>query len=126
MENQAHEGERLLLLVRRSKMLNSEVAEMLEIATTSVSRIYRSERLSDKVRKKAIAGFGLPEDYFSAPGDVVMEVTPKYEPIEKEERDLRNEVERLRKELAALAAEMKKRGDVESKLLDIITQLTKK
>lgn len=65
MENKPHEGERLLLLVRRSEKLNTEIAQMLEITPNSLSRLFRAEVLSKKVKRKAALVFGVPVEYFS-------------------------------------------------------------
>lgn len=61
-----HQGERLMLLVKRSGKSNSEVGAALDILPNSVSRLFKSEKLSKKVLTRAAAFFNVSEDYFTA------------------------------------------------------------
>ena len=96
MEKRIKEGEKLLLLIRRSKRQVKDVAEDLEIKPTSLSRMFKSESLTLKIKKRASALFGVPDGYFE-PGDQADEVneeTPAYVRTYTSE-----EVKRLTKEL---------------------------
>lgn len=100
------EGEALLLLVRRSQMPGREIAEALDVAPETLSRIYKRQKLTKKIKRKAAAFFNVPEDYFSQhqlPEQTAPELPAKYTPrsdvlarLEKENDQLKRELEQMR------------------------------
>lgn len=115
-----HQGERLLLLVNRSGISKNEVAKQLSIKPGHLSRLFKSEILTTKIKKAASALFSVDISYFDFnevdySGDT--EPPPTYTDLEQmsalevmrylEEKDNRHYQER-------------------SRLLAIIENLTKK
>lgn len=130
MENNTSlaEGEALLLLVRRSQMSGREIAEALDVAPETLSRIYKRQKLTKKIKRKAAAFFNVPEDYFSQhqlPDQAASEPPTKYTPrsdvlarLEKENDQLKRELEQMRLRLVeqqliseALADQLKQATD---------------
>lgn len=78
------EGETLLILQRKSGKSVSEVAKLLDIHPNHLSKIFKSEFLSAKIRKRAAEVFEVPESVFSRntvanfPQSVVNEPEPEY------------------------------------------------
>lgn len=58
------QGETLLLLQRKSGKSVSEVAKMLDIHPNHLSKIFKSEILTAKIRSKAAKVFGVSESVF--------------------------------------------------------------
>lgn len=58
------EGEVLLLLVKRSKKSNTEIAKMLDIHPNHLSKLFKSEKLTIKIKQKAANAFGVPVSWF--------------------------------------------------------------
>jgi transcriptional regulator with XRE-family HTH domain len=127
MKEAMNEGEKLLLLVRRSGKQNKDVAELLDIKPTSLSRIFRSETLTSKVKRKAAEVFGVEEGFFSdpdaplpAPPPTVAEPAPKYQsaPVRTdaellaENARLQAENEALRAEVLDLLRDLRKAGKI--------------
>lgn len=122
------EGEALLLLVRRSRMSGREIAEALDVAPETLSRIYKRQKLTQKIKRKAAAFFDVSEDYFSKhqlPEQAASEPPAKYTPrsdvvakLEKENEQLKRELEQMRLRLVeqqliseALADQLKQATD---------------
>jgi len=61
---QPSEGEALLLLVKRSKKTNAEIAKMLDIHPNHLSKLFKSEKLTIKVKQKAALLFGVDVSVF--------------------------------------------------------------
>lgn len=59
------EGEVLLLIVKRSGMSNAEIAKMLEIHPNHLSKLFKSEKVSQKIKRKVQEGLGIPPESFS-------------------------------------------------------------
>lgn len=106
ISNKKSEGEALLILVRRSGMTDREVAQALDLTPATLSRHYKRQALTKKVRRKAAAFFNVPEDYFSKHQSIAPAVTEppaKYTPrpeviarLEKENAQLKKELEQMR------------------------------
>ena len=133
MKNSINEGEMLLLLVRRSGREVKDIAKDFDVAPTSMSRMFKKQKLSSKIKKRAVAVLGVPPDYFRSTDDPAHEDAPTPEPINQEDADLWKEIAdlwkeiaELKREIARLADEHRKHGTMEEKLLNIIEQLTKK
>lgn len=58
------EGEVLLLLQRKSGKTVAQVAQMLDIHPNHLSKLFKSERLTAKIRNKAAIAFGVLESDF--------------------------------------------------------------
>lgn len=63
----AHQGEKLLILKRRSGLSGEDLAKAFDIIPNSVSRLFKRQKLSAKIRRKAAALFKVPESYFFEP-----------------------------------------------------------
>lgn len=61
---QPSEGEVLLLIVKRSRKSNTEIAKMLDIHPNHLSKLFKSEKLTNKIKQKAIAVFGVDASVF--------------------------------------------------------------
>ena len=79
------EGESLLILQRRSGKSVDEVAKMLDINPSHLSKIFRSENLTSKIKSKASSVFSLPDSFFESKSiasdkalDYVQETGVKY------------------------------------------------
>jgi transcriptional regulator with XRE-family HTH domain len=86
MENPTTEGEKLLLLVRRSGMQTKDAAEKLHLKPTSLSRIFKSERLTQKVKRMAATVFEVSEDFFRVGADEA--ILARIDRIQKAKDDL--------------------------------------
>lgn len=64
-KNAITEGEKLLLLVRRSGMTAADIAKMLNIHPGHLSKLFKSERLTSKIRKQSSSVFNVPESFFA-------------------------------------------------------------
>lgn len=78
------EGETLLILQRKSGKSVSDVAKLLDIHPNHLSKIFKSEFLTAKIRKRAAEVFDVPESVFSGntvanfPQSVVNEPDAEY------------------------------------------------
>lgn len=118
------EGEVLLLMQRKSGKSVSEVAQLLEIHPNHLSKIFKSEKLSSKIRIKAANVFGVHESDFS--GNTMTEF-----PQSANEPDVKYEKRKVEEMSAAevmryLEEKDKRHYDERGRLLAIIENLTKK
>lgn len=118
------EGEVLLLLQRKSGKTVAEVAQLLEIHPNHLSKIFKSERLTEKVRKKAAKVFNVLESDFS--GNTVAEF-----PQSANEPEVKYEKRKVEEMSAAevmryLEEKDKRHYEERGRLLAIIENLTKK
>lgn len=136
------QGEILLLLANRSGKPKNELASAFEIHPGHLSKIFKSEFLTSKIKQKAALIFDVSESIFDGMEDVslpdtVMEPTPKYDPLVvdgSKPSDLLNYLERKearyfeeRARLIALIERKDREFSAErGRLLDIIEALTKK
>lgn len=65
-EKSLTEGEALLLLVRRSGKQGVEIAKMLNIHPNHLSKLFKSERLTSKIKNRAAHIFNVPLSTFDA------------------------------------------------------------
>ncbi len=129
------QGETLMLLVHRSKKTASEVCAGLEINPSHLSRLYRSELLTENIRRRAAKFFQVPESVFKdgevGEGDSVVNEPPaRYEAMKREvdgmtaaellryleEKDKRHHAERVEKD--------RQHYEDRGRLLAIIERLT--
>lgn len=115
--NRFTQGETLMLLVHRSKKTASEVCAGLEINPSHLSRLYRSELLTENIRRRAAKFFQVPQSVFKdgevGEGDSVVNEPPaRYEAMKREvdgmtaaellryleEKDKRHHAERVEKD----------------------------
>jgi hypothetical protein len=72
MENSINkQGETLMILVHRSGLSGKQAAEKLEIHPTHLSKLFRSEFLTEKIRRKACEVFGQPSEIWEDPEKIV-------------------------------------------------------
>lgn len=120
-------GDVLLLLVHRSQMQKQDVAAKLDIHANSLSRLFKSEKITLKVRKKAAELFDVPLSIFEDPGiarqwseiQEVSEPEVVYKPKELEGMD-------AAEVLRHLEAKDRRHHEERMRLLVIIENLTKK
>lgn len=118
------EGEVLLLLQRQSGKTVFEVAQMLNIHPNHLSKLFKSERLSAKIRSKAANVFGVQESDFS--GNTIAEF-----PHSANEPDVKYEKKKVDEMSAAevlryLEEKDRRHYEERGRLLAIIENLTKK
>lgn len=111
--NKPRQGEVLLFLANRSGKTKAEIATALEIHPGHLSKIFKSEFLTSKIKQRAALIFDVSESVFDdgdvlGVPDLVMEPHVKYEPLEPvtadageilkmiEKRDIRYFEERAR------------------------------
>lgn len=88
-EKSLTEGEALLLLVRRSGKSGVEIAKLLNIHPNHLSKLFKSERLTSKLKNQAAEVFNVPLSAFDTVTgavdiplpDVVNEPETKYEAV---------------------------------------------
>lgn len=101
-QNTPHEGEALMLLVRRSRMKGVDAAKALGVQPESLSRMYQRQKLTDRVKMEASRVFDVPLSYFSSIGEDVANAaqrppTDRAAMLEKENPEL----EAMRQKLIA-------------------------
>lgn len=119
-----HQGERLKLLAERSPLSKGEIAQELNIHPGHLSKLFRSELLTSKIRKAASVIFGVSESYFDEESTLdelafVREQDVEYMAKNTEEVTLSNL-------LKYLEEKDRRHYEERSRLLTIIENLTKK
>lgn len=124
-EKSLTEGEALLLLVRRSGKPGVEIAKLLNIHPNHLSKLFKSERLTLKLKKQAAEVFNVPLSTFDAIKssevsalDIVNEPEPKYEKRNFEEMT-------AAEVLRYLEDKDRRHYEERARLLGIIENLTK-
>lgn len=118
------EGETLLILQRKSGKSVTEIAKLLEIHPNHLSKIFKSEVLTAKIRSKAAKVFNVPESIFFGNTiaefpNIVNEPNPKYEKQIKVDELTAVEVMRY------LEEKDRRHFEERARLLGIIENLTK-
>ena len=118
------EGQVLLLLQRNGGKSVKEVAQLLEIHPNHLSKIFKSEKLTAKIRNKAAILFDVQESDFS--GNTIAEF-----PQSANEPDVKYEKRKVEEMSAAevlryLEEKDKRHFEERGRLLSIIENLTKK
>jgi len=118
------EGDILYWLVWKREKSIKDLATALQMHPNSVPRLFKSEKLTDKVKKNAAAFFEVGVDVFEGiplpmVPDLVQETSPPYG--EKTNDELRREVGELKRQIAELVA----RDDLNKELVEIIKTLTR-
>lgn len=100
-----HEGEKLLWLANRSRFTKEEIAEKLNISAAHLSRIFKSQILTSKIKTAACGLFNVDLSFFQENGDFVGVLEPDIEYSQAmtedsfirllEEKDRRHHEERL-------------------------------
>jgi transcriptional regulator with XRE-family HTH domain len=133
-EKSLTEGEALLLLVRRSGKSGVDVAELLNIHPNHLSKLYKSERLTSKLKNRAAQVFGVPLSAFdvgeaarvSIP-DMVEEPRLEYKRgVEIEDLTAAGVLRYLEEKDRWFEAERARHFEERARLLGIIENLTKK
>lgn len=101
-----HQGEALRAYARRLKtttgITREEIAEKIGIAPASLSRAYKSPRLSDELKERIQKGLGLPLNFFETDNTpATADINTTAEPDELELK--RREIERMAAEQMELA-----------------------
>lgn len=118
-----HQGERLSVLANRSGISKFEMAKQLNIHPGHLSKLFKSELLTSKIRKGASALFGVDESYFEEEFSTdqlafVNESTPEYRAIDFDSLTAANI-------LRYLEEKDRRHFEERARLLAIIENLTK-
>jgi len=118
-----HQGERLNILANRSGISKAEIAKQLNVHPGHLSKLFKSELLTSKVRKSAAALFGVDESYFDGDASLdqleyVNESAPEYRTIDFDSLTASNI-------LRYLEEKDKRHYEERARLLIIIENLTK-
>lgn len=125
------EGEILLLLVRRSGMEAKDIAEKLNIHPGHLSKLFKSEKLTSKIKRGASDLFGVPLDIFrNASSENFPDFNFTNEPIApyktgKEPLTAAEVLRYLEEKDKAFELERSRHHDERSRLLVIIENLSK-
>lgn len=122
------QGDILLLLVNRSNLSKSDIANSLNIHPAHLSKLFKSEILTQKVRKGAATLFGVDESIFdSGLYPDVPDVEPLYaaEQVGKYERELRLDTLTAAEVMRYLEEKDMRHYEERARLLGIIENLTK-
>lgn len=97
-----HQGESLRAYARRLKtttgITREEIAEKIGIAPASLSRAYKSPRLSDELKERIQKGLGLPLNFFDAdntPAPAGTTTTAEPDELEIKRRELERRTAQL-------------------------------
>lgn len=123
---QPSEGEVLRLILRRSGKRNGEIAKMLEIHPNHLSKLFKSEKLTRKIKERVSAAFGFDISVFSGP-DLASLPNPSilYEP-DVEYRKMDFEDLSAAEIMRYLEDKDRRHHEERIRLLGIIENLTKK
>lgn len=122
-----HQGERLLLIANRSGMTRKEIAHRLNIHPGHLSKLFKSELLTSKIKKGASELFDIPISFFETAemGSVDFKMSELNEP--DSEYQTRQIGEMTAGEVFQYWEEKDKRHwEERGRLLAIIENLTKK
>lgn len=124
------QGDILLLLVNRSNLSKADVAKSLNVHPAHLSKLFRSEVLTLKIRKGAAALFGVDESVFdSGLYPDVPEIDPLYVSEKAAgvyERELRLDSLTAAEVMRYLEEKDRRHFEERARLLGIIENLTKK
>lgn len=123
--NKPHQGEILLLLSNRSQLSKADIAHQLNLNRSSLSRCFKSENLTMKVKKAAAAFFDVDISIFDGVG---LEAFPGFILEEPEVIYKRKDIEAMdgAEVLKHLEAKDRRHHEERMRLLVIIENLTKK
>lgn len=127
-EKSLSEGEALLLLVRRSGKSGIEVAKLLNIHPNHLSKLFKSERLTLKIKNQAAEVFNVPLSAFDSVKSDELPVPDMVSEPEggKYERELRLDSLTAGEVMRYLEDKDKRHFEERARLLGIIENLTKK
>ena len=117
-----------MIIVKRSGMSRDNAAADLNVNPSHLSTLYNSEKLTDKVKRKAAEVFGLPADFWGAEGIEMLNLPEVKAALAdgggKERRQSeKEELERLRLDNARLTGE---NAVLERLYRDLLDKLEKK
>lgn len=130
-----HQGERLLVLSNRSELSRAEIAEKLNIHPGHLSKLFKSEILTSKIKKMSAALFKVDESYFdqqnfdtetSGSYPLLSEIKPLNEVRLVEEMSATEVIRYLQEKDKRFEEERNKHYEERGRLLAIIENLTKK
>lgn len=133
------EGELLKLLADRSTLSKSDIAKELRIKATTLSKTFKFQKLSPKIKHEAARLFKIHIGYFSGEGAPDVEIPSVSEPpppeyqtgskwqeLAAEEVRLREEIARLKGEALVTAKQLREKDEMIGRLLGIIERQQKK
>ncbi|MBU3682394.1 MAG: hypothetical protein FGM16_10725 [Flavobacterium sp.] len=126
-EKLVHQGEVLMLLVKRSGLEGIEVAKSMDIHPSYLSRLYKSKSLTSKVKSKAALLLGVDASIFETGlGYDIPALQGIVEEPDEEFRALEAEVERLEEENRQLAEELLKEKAISEEFRKLLLQMAKR
>ncbi len=125
-EKSLSEGEALLLMVRRSGKSGAEIAQLLNIHPGHLSKLFKSEKLTFKIKKKASEVFNVDMSEFGDKDSDELLPDRVGEPVAKYERAKGVEEMTAAEVLRYLEEKDKRHFEERARLLGIIENLTKR
>jgi len=120
-----HEGETLRLLIKRAGFRVDEFAKELDMNPNSLSRIFRSEKLTNKVKASACRVLGVDSSVFEqGTGYLIPEVNTDFMESSEDYESLLQEVERLTDEVKRLSAEVAREKDINKDLRKLLIKIS--
>lgn len=119
-----HQGERLLLLANRSHLSKGEIAQMLNINPGHLSKLFKSELLTSKIRKGASVLFGVSESFFNDQSTLEELAFVKEDDVEYKAKEMEGLT--AQNILKYIEEKDKRHYEERGRLLAIIENLTKK
>lgn len=126
-ENSLHEGEILRLLIKRAGFRVDEFAKSLDLNPNNLSRIFRSEKLTKKVKSKSASILGVDISIFETGFSYdISESQGSVEEPDEEFLALEAEVARLEEENRQLAEELLKEKAISDELRKLLLKMVKR
>ena len=116
-----HEGEILRVLIKRAGYRVDEFAKLLDLNPHSLSRIFKSEKLTNKVKSRSAWILGVDISIFGT--GIGGEVLDLGEPNE-EYKALQEEVDRLHDEVRRLSAEVAREKGINEDLRKLLLKIS--
>lgn len=126
-EKLVHQGEVLMLLVKRSSLDGIEVAKSMDINPSYLSRLYKSKSLTNKVKNKAAKILGVDPSIFDT--GIGYEIPSSQGSVEEPDEEflaLEAEVARLEEENRQLAEELLKEKAISDELRKLLLKMVKR
>lgn len=124
------QGEKLMLLVKRDNRTTEEIAAALKLDKSYLPKLYKMDVLPPKPLRKAMAVFGVTENYFTENEEKTAVVAEPNAPYglspEGERKRLLDEVTALREEIGRLSKMLEQEKEVNAKLTEAIVNLSKR
>lgn len=119
-----HEGETLRVLIKRAGIKVEDAARTMGLAPNSLSRLFKSEKLTNKVKLKACVLLGVDESIFRATASYgYPEITPTLVEEDESDESMRRRYEELMAENRRLAEELLREQGISEGLRQALKEL---